>query len=376
MAKAFATLTAMTLSPGTHAETAIKSTPAGRRIIFVAGSGRSGTSVMTSILERAGYHVPQPTVTADGTNPTGFGEPLWVVELHTKLLRQSQVWPSDARPTAWFKCGQVGQRPTVLAEVVEWLETNFAAADNVVVKDPRLGWFLPMWEQAAVDVDATPAVISMLRHPAEVVSSKRAAYGEKPGPTSRTAAWINQMLYIERATRDMSRLLVSYDQILNDWTTIVPALGTRLDQPAIRELSARQMAAIHELVDPALRTKLPTWDGLGVTASVRDLAEESFASLLDLADKPTDAATLARLDDCRRAYTQLYDESEAIAYSSVWARTGARAASHRPVPGQPAATARSDAGAESPSRIPHRVRALVPVALRRTAKRMLARTHG
>jgi hypothetical protein len=373
MANAFATLTAMTLSPGTEAETAEKPTPSGRRIIFVAGSGRSGTSVITGILERAGYHVPQPTVTADSTNPTGFGEPLWVVELHTRLLRQAQVWPSDARPTAWFTCGQIGQRPAVLSEVVGWLETNFAAAANVVVKDPRLGWFLPMWEQAAIEVGAVPAVITMLRHPAEVVSSKRSAYGEKPGPTSRTAAWINQMLYIERATRDMSRALVSYDQILNDWTTIVPALGTRLDQPAIRELSARQMAAIHELVDPGLRTQLASWDGLGVTAAGRDLAEESYAALLDLANKPADISTLARLDDCRRAYTQLYNESEAIAYSSVWARTGARASAQQPGSRQRAAT---EGSAWRASRIPHRIRALVPGSLRRAARRLLAKPHG
>jgi hypothetical protein len=360
----------MTLSPGTDGETAERSSPGGRRIIFVAGSGRSGTSVITGILERAGYHIPQPTVIADSTNPTGFGEPVWVVELHTRLLRQAQVWVSDARPSSWFKCGQIGQRPSVLEEVVAWLESNFAAADNMAVKDPRLGWFLPMWEQAATDVAAAPAVISMLRHPAEVVSSKRTAYGEKPGPTSRTAAWINQMLYLERATRDMARAFVSYDQILNDWTTIVPPLGTGLDQPAIRELSARQMAAISELVDPGLRTQLPTWDGLGVTASVRDLAEESFAALLDLADKPTDASTLARLDECRRAYTQLYDESEAIAYSSVWARTGARATSQRK------ALTPTGAGDEQVSRIPHRIRALVPGKLRRAAKRMLAKSHG
>jgi hypothetical protein len=373
MANAFATLTAMTLSPGTEAETAEKPTPSGRRIIFVAGSGRSGTSVITGILERAGYHVPQPTVTADSTNPTGFGEPLWVVELHTRLLRQAQVWPSDARPAAWLTCGQIGQRPAVLSEVVGWLETNFEAAARVVVKDPRLGWFLPMWEQAAIEVGAVPAVITMLRHPAEVVSSKRSAYGEKPSPTSRTAAWINQMLYIERATRDMSRALVSYDQILNDWTTIVPALGTRLDQPAIRELSARQMAAIHELVDPGLRTKLASWDGLGVTAAVRDLAEESYAALLDLSNKPADISTLARLDDCRRAYTQLYNESEAIAYSSVWARTGARASAQQPGSRQRAAT---EGSAWRASRIPHRIRALVPGALRRTVKRVLAKPHG
>ena len=43
--------------------------PAKRRVVFVVGSGRSGTSTMSGTLQTLGMHVPQPEVSADETNP-------------------------------------------------------------------------------------------------------------------------------------------------------------------------------------------------------------------------------------------------------------------------------------------------------------------
>ena len=70
-----------------------------RRVVFVVGSGRSGTSTMSGTLQTLGLHVPQPEVAADATNPKGFGEPQWVVDLHTELLAAQQR-PGLRRPPA------------------------------------------------------------------------------------------------------------------------------------------------------------------------------------------------------------------------------------------------------------------------------------
>ena len=53
-----------------------------RKVLFVAGAGRSGTSTMAGLMRIMGLHVPQPEVVADETNPKGFGEPRWVVDHH------------------------------------------------------------------------------------------------------------------------------------------------------------------------------------------------------------------------------------------------------------------------------------------------------
>ena len=133
----------------TESDLAMATTPepaAGpRRIVFVAGSGRSGTSLMSGILKHLGLHVPEPEVVADTTNPKGFGEPQWVVDFHEQLLRRANVAGSDARPDAWFDAGRVGLQETHRAALSTWLEEQFAVSDALVIKDPRLAWFLAMW---------------------------------------------------------------------------------------------------------------------------------------------------------------------------------------------------------------------------------------
>ena len=70
----------------------------GRQLLLVVGVGRSGTSLMAGMLGQMGFQLPQPEVKANDTNPRGFGEPRWVVDLHTRLLRQRRVTVNDARP--------------------------------------------------------------------------------------------------------------------------------------------------------------------------------------------------------------------------------------------------------------------------------------
>ena len=83
-----------------------------RRLVLVAGVGRSGTSLFTSILGQAGFHVPQPEVDADSTNPKGFGEPKWAVDFHGRQLRSRRVSVWDSRPSAWQDTSAGGRRPS------------------------------------------------------------------------------------------------------------------------------------------------------------------------------------------------------------------------------------------------------------------------
>ena len=102
-----------------------------RSLVLVAGSGRSGTSLFSGILQRLGYHVPQPEVPADATNPRGFAESQWVVDFHTRLLRAARVQVSDARPAAWALTARGrarrGGRATSCAR---WLAEQFARRDR------------------------------------------------------------------------------------------------------------------------------------------------------------------------------------------------------------------------------------------------------
>jgi hypothetical protein len=350
----------------TPAQTAAQSE---RKAVFVVGSGRSGTSTMAGALQALGGYVPQPEVRADETNPKGFAESKWVVDLHHELLQRHHVQVSDARPSAWFETGKASTSGITRARLTEWLQGQYAeasvrepATSELVVKDPRLAWFLGLWKAAALRCDAQPSYVTMLRHVTEVVGSKKRYYA--PGQTSsafseiqRTAAWVNMMLHTERATRGGTRAFVRYDDLLSDWTVPVFELGQKLGLQTVQGASANSMRAVHQFIDPDLKRVQTTWADVQVPKRLQEIAEETWQAL-DRLPEDDDAKHHATLDELRAAYVAFYDEAEAVAQSSVIAarREGREQVKAEPQPAQQSG-----------------IRAHIPEGAKRQIKRVLGR---
>jgi hypothetical protein len=281
-----------------------------KRLVLVVGVGRSGTSLLAGVLGQLGFHIPQPEVTADDTNPKGFGEPRWVVDFHTKLMRRLRVIVFDARPVAFEKTAAVDDDEELRA----WLSGELAQADDIVVKDPRTGWFLGLWQRASEEAGARTSQITMLRHPAEILASARRSYGDWQSDASRAAAWLNVMLETERTTRDSSRVYVRYEDLLADWQGEMARVGRTLDLPLLTEIPPDRAAAVDGFVDPSLHRARTGWDELEVPASVRDLCDRVWALFVAGPD-----AGRVELDAAHEEYRTLYAEAEAISQPSVTA---------------------------------------------------------
>jgi hypothetical protein len=302
-----------------------------RTLVLVAGSGRSGTSVLSGILQRLGFHVPQPEVPADDTNPRGFAESRWVVDFHVGLLRRARVQTSDARPAAWSLTAEVSFDPSAERRLRSWLKGQLAEADNIVIKDPRLSWFLPLWRRCAEEIGIQPCVATMLRHPAAVVGSKQRWYGTRPGDANRTAGWLNQVLFTERATRDAPRAFIRYDELLADWPQAMGRLGERLGLAPVRDASWTALRGVEAFVEPSLSRSAASWEGFEIPEALRRQADSVWELVCRLANEheTETGALLAALDAARASYVQLYEEAEAIAQSSVWATKGESRATTR-----------------------------------------------
>jgi hypothetical protein len=285
-----------------------------RSLVLVAGSGRSGTSLVSGILQRLGYHVPAPEVPADDTNPRGFAESQWVVDFHTALLKRARVQVSDARPSAWAITADLCLEEDVQRQLRTWLEQQFDESGDLLIKDPRLSWFLPLWQRCAEAIGVSPRFVTMLRHPAAVVDSKQRYYGAWQGDVSRAAGWLNLTLFTERATRDAPRVVVRYEDVLEDWTKVVGHIGEALDLAIVRDAPAASLRTVHEFVDRSLSRSRTDWGDLALPAALREQADEVWGLMSGLADGDD---LLERLDAARAAYIALYDEAEAIAQSSI-----------------------------------------------------------
>jgi hypothetical protein len=280
-------------------------------LVLVVGVGRSGTSLFTGLLGRLGFHVPQPEVQADESNPKGFGEPKWVVDFHQGLMRRKRVTVFDARPAAWEKTAEISAEPEIVSELRAWLEREIHAAPDVVVKDPRVGWFLPLWQQVAADAGAAPAFVQMLRHPAQILTSAKKNYGTWQTDASRAAAWINVTLETERATRGRPRAYVLYPDLIADWSAEVRRVGAELGIERLASLDPAAHPEAAELVDPSLFRNRTGWEGLEVPDRVIEMAEDVWAKI--------QAPDASALDAARADYDALYAEAEAISQSSVTA---------------------------------------------------------
>jgi hypothetical protein len=348
---------ASTLTPVTNA----------LKVLFIAGAGRSGTSTLAGLVSRLGLHVPQPEVAADETNPKGFGEPQWVVDFHNRVLNEIMVQVSDSRPEAWSVAAAKGAEEETLSEVTTWLGPHFDECAELVVKDPRLSWFLPLWHDAAERCDSTAVVATMLRPPPEVVGSKQKYYENKLGSAHLTASWLNMLLHTELATRDTPRSFVRYADLLDDYRATTASMGERLELAHVTGATAADWARLDGFIDPSLRRVGLSWADLELPTRLEELTRTGWEALNTLADGETPEA-LATLDQVRASYSELYAESEAISKSSAVAervagRREVRAA--RPAP-TPRPTSRLDA-------IPHGWRAAIPAPVRRGLRKVLPR---
>jgi hypothetical protein len=301
-----------------------------RTLLLVAGSGRSGTSLFAGLSNRLGMHIPQPEVVANDSNPRGFGEPRWAVDFHEELLRSVAVTPEDARPGAFAITQRVAARDRARRRLEAWLEEQFQASDRVVVKDPRLTWFLDLYSRVSESMGVDIGVVTMLRHPAASIKSRQLAYGTRSTDVRRLAGWLNMMLFLEKRTRDLPRAVVAYDDLLDDWRRSLAEAERALRVPLLQGATAEQLAGAAELVDPTLRRAAPDWSLLDVPSELQDLGEAAFKALSGVAvgAGTTASGAEAALDEVREAYVRYHRTAESVAGSTIAA---ARAKERRKV---------------------------------------------
>jgi hypothetical protein len=292
-----------------------------RQMLVVAGSGRSGTSLFTGLTGRLGVHIPKPEVSANRSNPRGFGEPRWLVDYHNDLLSSIDVVVEDGRPEAWDLTDGLAGDEKALGPLVEWLDQQFGESERIVVKDPRLAWFIQLHRVAAARVGADVRVATMLRHPAEVMRSREIAYGTRTKNTTRVIGWLTLMLGTEVRTRDLPRATVRYDDLLTDWRSTMAAADATVGMSLLERATAEQSEDAGNLVDPTLRRSEAAWESLELPTHVLDLATRTYDTYGRLVGTGPEGQveTRAELDSLREELTAYYDECFDVARN----RTGA-----------------------------------------------------
>lgn len=284
-----------------------------RRIVFVVGPGRSGTSTMAGALAYSGYHVPQ-AIKGNETNPGGFFEPRWVVNFHKDTLRRVGVRTLDTDPDIGERMAKVAADDEVREKVRTWLAERLERHDRLVIKDPRTVWFTELWVSVAQELGVDPGFVIMLRHPSEVSSSRSEYYNTRE--VTGVAGWINVALLTEALTAGSPRAFVHYPDLTADWRPeLIRArdlLGLRLD-PAPEQ----SPHPIDDFIDPKLRRMKPGWENISVPVFLQELGDRTFDALSTLADQGESDAIADELDAIRSDYATLHEDSLALVNATM-----------------------------------------------------------
>ena len=265
-----------------------------RQVLLVLGVHRSGTSATAGLLAQLGAGMAAHPIRADANNPAGYWEPEPIVSLHNRLLAEAG--------SAWDDWGRLdtdaladARDDLAAAFRAEFGEPEGDAPGLLVLKDPRICRFLPLWQGVLADVGALPRAVLPLRHPQEVAAS----LARRDGMAAEDALllWLRHVLEAEAGTRDMPRAFLRYDDLLADWRAaaarIAATLGLAWPLPVEEAAPAVEAFLSRDLRHHAAPSDadLPAW------------AAEGWAALSALGegDGDGDGDALPRLDALRAA---------------------------------------------------------------------------
>ncbi|HTI86762.1 MAG TPA: hypothetical protein VL966_09160 [Alphaproteobacteria bacterium] len=242
-----------------------------RHIVLVAGMHRSGTSALTRAINLAGVPLPSNLKGASpDVNAEGFWEPLDIKAFHDDVLKtfnSSWVDPREI-PLEWFDAPPLAERRAWLAN---WIETEIAGKDMLVVKDPRVCRLLPIWQRTCAENGVALHTVMIVRHPVEVAQSlaRRDEFSE----LQSYVLWLRHFLDPERFSRGGSRSFITYDQLMQERLPTIRRIVADLRLPVVASDETR------EKLDDAVKESL----------------RHHVASDSDLADAVKDVPQLAEV---------------------------------------------------------------------------------
>lgn len=218
----------------------------------VLGMHRSGTSSVAGLLALLGAAPPKTLMGPKPDNPKGFWESEVLMAFDDEILaRAGSSWddpnPLDPRIFA----GEAGAE--LRRRAAEKLNEEFAGAETIVIKDPRICRFYPFWRHVLETEGYQPFAVIPVRDPAEVAAS---LHGRNGMPIDKgLALWRRHVEDAEIATRGQPRHILLWRDLLTDWRSALARLEASLGLPLNLDDAARRKN-IEEFLSPSLSNHL------------------------------------------------------------------------------------------------------------------------
>jgi hypothetical protein len=243
--------------------------------VLILGMHRSGTSLLSSLVQALGITVGENLLPSDIHNPAGYFEDRECVEIQDRLLEAlSQPWNGEKGmlpfPSQWWRTPVM--QPLV-KELAGWIDRRIACGLHIwAVKDPRTTRFLPLWQELLQERGITVRYVLAVRDPAAMVAS---AVARDNVPARRMyLTWLRyNMEALLYAGANLAGVFI-YSQWFNDGKAQIHRLATALDVPI-------DGVKFDNMLGRLLRSDLQRQDGSGHEAP--SWASHVYSRLQELA---------------------------------------------------------------------------------------------
>lgn len=218
-----------------------------RTAILVSGMHRSGTSLLTRVLSLLGATLPATLIPGrEEKNDADYWEGRHIVDLNQRIINSNGSWWGG-----WQRLGsdRLGKRDELVEQAREVIRTEFGSAELIVIKDPRVSRLIPVWAEALEAEGYRCAHVLALRDPGRVAASLK----RRDGLTAKATGlgWLAHVLDAEIATREAPRVVVSLDNLVDDWRAEIGRIESSLGLTWPKTV-ADIAGEVDGLVDPKL----------------------------------------------------------------------------------------------------------------------------
>lgn len=195
-------------------------------MVLILGMGRSGTSMLSGVLEIMGVQFGNHLHGPNEYNPHGHWENAFVVNLNERVIAAMQEgqkpdWALRAGgpPKYWLHPSSYkkpNNEEAVIEAITQIIRRDFSALERPALKDPRISILWPIWEKALARTNMKPKIIHIKRNPKAVAKSLYKFHDFKVPEEQAIKLCARYNSDVEKYCKEHDLINVQYEEIIQN----------------------------------------------------------------------------------------------------------------------------------------------------------------
>jgi hypothetical protein len=246
-----------------------------KKLFVVLGMHRSGTSLITKLLECFGICLGEKLIPAADDNQKGFFEDYEIVNLNEKILEHLK---NDHLDIEVLHESDLLKIPVSFRdEAVSIINNRLEKYDLYGLKDPRICKLLPFWNEVFKALDIEVNYIISIRNPKSVVDSL--VYRNKISREKGYWSWITHTINAISCSHANPRILIDYDSVISSPKKqihrIASVFNLKIENESVEIFTK-------DFIDSKLRHSKYTINNIQADRSANNVIPSLYSQLLDV----------------------------------------------------------------------------------------------